>query len=49
MIRIIALVAGLVLIGFPAWWLSEISVPLPGYRKGDYADFLFLGQLLTAA
>ena len=48
MTRIIALVAGLVLIGFPAWWLSEVSVPLPAYRKGGYADFLFLGQQLLA-
>jgi hypothetical protein len=39
MIRIIAIILGLVLIGFPAWWLSEVSVPLPAYRKGGYADF----------
>jgi hypothetical protein len=48
MTRIIALVAGLVLIGFPAWWLSEVSVPLPAYRKRGYADFLFLAQQLLA-
>jgi hypothetical protein len=48
MTRIIALVAGLLLIGFPAWWLSQVSVPLPAYRKGGYADFLFLGQQLVA-
>ena len=48
MIRIAAMIVALVLIGFPAWWLSEISVPLPAYRKGGYADFLFLGQQLLA-
>ena len=48
MTRIIAIVAGLVLIGLPAWWLSEVSVPLPAYRKGGYVDFLFLAQQLLA-
>jgi hypothetical protein len=48
MIRIAAIIVGLVLIGFPALWLSKISVPLPAYRKGGYVDFLFLAQQLLA-
>jgi len=44
----LALVAGLVLIGCPAWWLREVTVPLPAYREGGYADFLFVGQALLA-
>jgi len=48
MIRIAALVAGLVLIICPAWWLREVTVPLPAYRKGGSADYLFYGQALLA-
>jgi hypothetical protein len=48
MTRILALLAGLVLIGLPAWWLREVSVPLPAYRKGGFADFLFFVQTLLA-
>ena len=48
MIRIAAIIAGLMLIGFPAWWLSGVSVPLPAYRKGGYVDFVFLAQQLLA-
>jgi hypothetical protein len=48
MTRIAALVVGLVLIGCPAWWLSEVTIPLPAYRKGGYADFLFFWQVLLA-
>jgi hypothetical protein len=48
MTRIVALVAGLLLIGCPAWWLREVTVPVPAYRKGGYVDFLFLGQTLLA-
>jgi hypothetical protein len=44
----LALVAGLVLIGCPAWWLREVTVPLPEYREGGGADFLFYGQALLA-
>ena len=48
MARILAIVIGLVLIGAPAWWLRETTVPLPAYRKGGYADFLFFGQASLA-
>ena len=48
MTRILALVAGLLLIAAPAWWLREAAVPVPAYRKGGYADFVFLGQALLA-
>jgi hypothetical protein len=48
MIRILALIAGIVLIGFPAWLLGNITVPLPAYRKGGFADFHFYAQALLA-
>lgn len=48
MTKILALIAGIVLIGFPAWLLREITVPLPAYRKGGYADFVFLVSALLA-
>ena len=48
MTRILALVASIVLIGYPAWLLREITVPLPAYRKGGYADFLLFAQALLA-
>jgi hypothetical protein len=48
MARIAAIIAGLVLIACPAWWLTTVTIPLPKYRKGGYADFLFLGQALFA-
>jgi len=48
MTKIFALIAGLVLIGFPAWWLRESTVPLPAYRKGGYADYVFLAYALLA-
>ena len=48
MIRIAAMIAGVVLIGCPAVWLMGVTIPLPKYRKGGYADFLFLGQTLLA-
>jgi hypothetical protein len=48
MIRIAAMIAGLLLIVCPALWLIEVSVHLPKYRKGGYADFLFVGRLLLA-
>ena len=48
MTRIAAIIAGLVLIGCPAWLLREITIPLPAYRKGGYADFLLFVQALLA-
>ena len=48
MTRIAALMAGLLLLACPGWWLMDVSVPVPKYRKGGFTDFLFLGQLLFA-
>lgn len=46
MMRIAAMLAGLLLIGLPAWFLSDL--PLPQYRKGGMADYLpILKQLLA--
>jgi hypothetical protein len=46
MFRIAAVIAGLVLIGLPAWFLWEL--PFPEYRKGGMADYLpILKQLLA--
>jgi hypothetical protein len=48
MTRILALVASAVLIGYPAWLLKDITVPIPAYRKGGSADFLLFAQALLA-
>src|SRR2546421_11667003 len=48
MTRIAAMIAGLVLIGCPAWWLAATTIPIPKYRTHGFADFLFLGQTLLA-
>ena len=48
MIRIAAMIAGLVLIGCPAWWLSATTIPVPKFRTHGYADFLFFAQTLLA-
>ncbi len=48
MIRIAAIIAGLVLIACPAVWLAATTIPVPKYRTHDFADFLFLGQTLLA-
>jgi hypothetical protein len=48
MTKILALVTGIVLIGFPAWVLREFTIPGPAYRKGGYADYVFLVYALLA-
>jgi hypothetical protein len=48
MTKILALIAGIFLIGFPVWMLKEMSVPLPEYRKGGYADYVLLAYELLA-
>ena len=48
MIKILAVIAGLVLIVFPVWWLEKVAVPLPAYRKGRFADFAYLVYALLA-
>jgi hypothetical protein len=41
-IKILAVIAALVLIVFPVWWLENATVPLPAYRKGGFADYAYL-------
>ena len=41
-IKILAVIAALVLIVFPVWWLEKTAVPLPAYRKGGFADYAYL-------
>ena len=48
MIRIIALIAAIFLIAFPVWMLADISVPIPKFRKGGYADYVLLTYELLA-
>src|SRR5438874_4075029 len=48
MIRIAAIIAGLVLTACPAVWLAAITIPVPMYRTHGFADFLFLAQTLLA-
>ncbi|MGE9007758.1 hypothetical protein ACO2JO_04190 [Leptospira interrogans] len=48
MIRTAALIVGLLLFVCPALWLLDAAVPVPKYRKGGYADYVFLGQTLLA-
>lgn len=48
MTRIAALIIGLALVVGPGWWLMDLTVPVPKYRKGDFRDFLLLGQVLFA-
>jgi hypothetical protein len=47
-IKILAVIAGLVLIVFPAWWLENTAVPLPVYRKGGFADYAYLVYAVLA-
>ena len=47
MFRIAAMLAGLVLLALPAWFLSG-SIPVPQYRKGGLADYLPMLQQLLA-
>jgi hypothetical protein len=41
-IKILAVIAGLVLIVFPVWWLEKTAVQMPAYRKGGFADYAYL-------
>jgi hypothetical protein len=47
-IKILAVIAGLVLIVFPVWWLEKTAVPLPVYRKGGFADYAYLVYAVLA-
>src|SRR5437868_15210695 len=48
MIRIAALIAGVLLTAGLAVRLMDMTIPVPKYRKGDYTDYLFYGQTLLA-
>jgi hypothetical protein len=48
MTRIAALMIGLLLVVGPGLWLTDVTVPVPKYRKGGLGDFLFLAQTLFA-
>ena len=37
--RLIALVLGLVLVGYPAFMISTLMISLPQYRTGTFADY----------
>lgn len=47
-IKILAVIAALVLIVFPVWWLENTAVPLPAYRKGGFADYAYLVYTVVA-
>jgi hypothetical protein len=47
-IKILALIAGSVLIAFPVWWLEKTAIPLPAYRKGGFADYMYMVYALLA-
>jgi len=40
--KILLVLAALVRIVFPAWWLEHTAVPLPPYRTGEFADYALL-------
>jgi hypothetical protein len=46
--KIFAVIAGLVLIVFPVWWLEKTAIPLPAYRKGGFADYAYLVYAVLA-
>jgi hypothetical protein len=46
--KILAVIAGLVLIVFPVWWLEKTAIPLPAYRKGGFADYAYLVYAVLA-
>ena len=47
-IRLLAIVVGIALIGYPPFLLYDMTVPVPRFRTGTYADFVtFAGTLLA--
>jgi hypothetical protein len=48
MLRFLALIAGIALIGVPAWWLSGVIPLSPPYQKGSPPDYLFFVKALFA-
>ena len=48
MIRIAALLGGLLLIAVPAWWLLDATIPVPKHRVGGFADYVFFTKCLIA-
>ena len=48
MIRFLAIVVAVALIGYPPFLLYEMSIPVPEFRTGTYADFLtFAGAIFV--
>lgn len=48
MIRMIALVGGLLLIAGPLWWLLDATIPVTRYRVGGFADYVFFTKCFIA-
>src|SRR5579885_2802921 len=46
--KILALAIGALLIGFPAWMISGMTIPVPKYRIGGYGDFRVFALTLLA-
>ena len=42
MTKILVVLAALVLLVFPVWWLEHTAVPPPAHRTGEFADFAHL-------
>lgn len=48
MIRIAALLGGLLLIAVPAWWLFDATIPVSRNRVGGFADYAFFTKSFIA-
>ena len=48
MIRFLASLAGIALIGYPPFLIYAITVPVPQFRTGSYADFLPFAATVSA-
>lgn len=46
--RILRLAIGALLVGFPAWMIYGMTIPVPKYRTGGYVDFLMFAYTLLA-
>jgi hypothetical protein len=47
-IRLIAIVVGVALIGYPPFLIYAMTVPVPRFRTGSYVDFLTFAGTLVA-
>ena len=48
MLRTAALLGGLILFAVPGWWLLDATIPVPRYRVGGYADYVFFTKCFIA-